>query len=97
MCRSSRPGEQVGTIARPPRPLPRPLVEALVWQYGWQPDFWLDAAEKGIERGDVHYAQGCLYQAMMAMVQTWCTRDRAWILNEKGAVALAGGLSQSLA
>ncbi|GMA14622.1 nucleotidyltransferase domain-containing protein [Deinococcus metallilatus] len=71
---------------------PQSLAEALERHYGWQPDFWLDAAEKGLKRGDRHYAQGCVYQVVMALVQTLCARERAWILNEKGAVALAGGL-----
>lgn len=28
----------------------------------------------------------------MAMVQTLCARERSWLLNEKGAVTLAGSL-----
>lgn len=71
---------------------PAALAEALERHYGWSPGFWLDGAEKGRTRGDLHHAQGCLYQAVMALVQTLCARDRAWILNEKGAVALAGAL-----
>ncbi|GAA5511470.1 hypothetical protein Dcar01_00180 [Deinococcus carri] len=71
---------------------PVSLAQALETHYGWQPDFWLDAAEKGLKRGDRHYAQGCVYQAVMALVQTLCARERAWLLNEKGAVALAGAL-----
>lgn len=74
---------------------PTPLAEALEQHYGWQPNFWLVSTEKGLRRGDVHYAQGCLYQAVMAMVQTLCARSRVWILNEKGAVMLAGGLTGS--
>ncbi|MEF2277771.1 nucleotidyltransferase domain-containing protein [Deinococcus sp. YIM 134068] len=68
---------------------PEPLAESLERHYGWQPNFWLDGAEKGLGRGDLHHAQGCVYQAVMAMVQTLCARERAWLLNEKGAVALA--------
>ncbi|WP_102128136.1 nucleotidyltransferase family protein [Deinococcus planocerae] len=71
---------------------PASLAQALEEHYAWQPGFWLDGAAKGLKRGDVHYAQGCLYQAVMAMVQTLGARGRAWILNEKGAVALAGAL-----
>lgn len=71
---------------------PAALAASLERHYGWQPGFWLDGAAKGLKRGDVHYAQGCLYQAVMAFVQTLCARERAWILNEKGAVALAGTL-----
>lgn len=71
---------------------PTALAESLERHYGWQPGFWLDGAAKGLKRGDVHYAQGCLYQAVSAMAQTLCARERVWILNEKGAVALAGAL-----
>ncbi|WP_216319633.1 nucleotidyltransferase domain-containing protein [Deinococcus aestuarii] len=71
---------------------PAPLAQALEGHYGWQPGFWLDGAVGGLKRGDVHDAQGRMYQAVMALVQTLCARERAWILNEKGAVALAGAL-----
>ena len=74
---------------------PAALAEALEGHYGWQPGFWLDGAEKGLKRGDVHSAQGFMYQAVMALVQTLCARERAWLLNEKGAVALAGSLSNA--
>lgn len=72
--------------AYPPR-----LAAALETQYGWAPEFWLDAAEKGLKRGDLHYAQGCAYQAVMAQVQVLCARAGVWLLNEKGALARAGG------
>lgn len=71
---------------------PASLAQALGEHYGWQAGFWLDGADKGLKRGDLHDAQGCAYQAVMALVQTLCARERAWLLNEKGAVALAGAL-----
>ncbi|GBF03865.1 nucleotidyltransferase [Deinococcus aerius] len=71
---------------------PAALAQSLERHYGWSPGFWLDAAAKGLKRGDVHYAQGCMYQAVMALVQVLCARGCAWLLNEKGAVALAGAL-----
>ena len=71
-------------------PYPEALRAALIAHYRWQPDFWLDGAAKGLGRGDVHWAQGCAYQAVMARVQTLCAGGRVWLTNEKGAVALAG-------
>lgn len=71
---------------------PAPLAQALGKHYGWQPDIWLYGMEKGLKRGDLHYAQGCAYQVVMALVQLLCARERVWLLNEKGAVALAGAL-----
>jgi len=71
---------------------PAALAEALEAVYSWHPALWLSGMEKGLKRGDLHYAQGCAYQAVMALVQLLCARERAWLLNEKGAVALAGAL-----
>ncbi|AWN22643.1 nucleotidyltransferase [Deinococcus irradiatisoli] len=71
---------------------PDALKAALERHYGWQPGFWLDAAAKGLQRGDLHYAQGCTYQAVMAAVQVLCARGGVWLTNEKGALALAAGV-----
>ncbi len=71
---------------------PAALQAALIQHYAWQPDFWLYGAAKGLGRGDVHYAQGCAYQAVMALVQTLCARGEVWLTNEKGAAALAGAV-----
>jgi len=73
-------------------PYPPALSAALQAQYGWQKSFWLDGAVKGESRGDVHYVQGCLYQAVMALVQELCAASGVWLLNEKGALARAAGL-----
>lgn len=72
---------------------PEALRDALTRHYGGQPGFWLDGAVKGLKRGDLHWAQGSAYQAVMALVQTLCARNRAWLTNEKGAVAVAGRLA----
>ena len=71
---------------------PAALKAALIAHYHWQPDFWLSSVAKGQKRGDVHYAQGCAYQVVMAMVQVICARGEVWLTNEKGAVALASGV-----
>ena len=71
---------------------PDALAHALEAHYGWQPGFWLDGADKGLRRGDVPHAGGCAYQAVMARVQVICARERCWLLNEKGALALASAL-----
>ena len=71
---------------------PTALKAALIAHYAWQPDFWLSGAAKGLGRGDLHYAHGNTYQAVMAMVQTLCARGEVWLTNEKGAVALAGAV-----
>lgn len=71
---------------------PAKLQASLIAAYGWQPEFWLHAATKALARGDVLYAQGCTYHAVMAMVQTLCARNQVWLANEKGSLILAGAV-----
>ncbi|PYE54840.1 nucleotidyltransferase domain-containing protein [Deinococcus yavapaiensis] len=68
------------------------LSEALLRQYAWQAEFWLAGALKARGRGDVHWLQGCAFQAVMAMVQTLCARHGVWLTNEKGAVSVAASV-----
>ncbi len=74
---------------------PPGLRAALSAHYGWQPDFWLYGAAKGQQRGDLHYAQGSAYQAVMAMVQLLCARGEVWLTNEKGALAQADAVADA--
>lgn len=74
-------------------PYPPALGVALQAHYGWQKSFWLEGAVKGEQRRDVHYVQGCLYQAVMAFVQELCAKSGVWLLNEKGALARAAAQS----
>jgi len=86
------PEGQLGRLRERLGGYPDALAQALAEHYGWQPGLWLGMAAKGQRRGDVHYAQGCLYQAVMARVQELAARERVWLLNEKGAVALVAAL-----
>ena len=89
------PAQRLASLKRRLDGYPDALQTALILHYGWQPNFWLDGAAKGLRRGDVHWVQGCAYQAVMALIQTLCARERVWLTNEKGAVAAAGRLSSA--
>lgn len=85
------PSEELARLKEQVRVYPPALASALQAHYGWQKGFWLDAAAKGLKRQDVHYAQGCAYQAVMALVQERAARLHLWLLNEKGSVERVGG------
>ena len=68
------PGGELAALKARLGSYPAALKAALIAHYAWQPDFWLYGAAKGLGRGDLHYAQGNTYQAVMAMVQTLCAR-----------------------
>lgn len=71
---------------------PPALSLALRNHYSWQKGFWLEVGLKGLKKGDVHYAEGCAYQAAMAFIQELCAIHEKWLLNEKGASLIAGKL-----
>ena len=60
--------------------------------YRWMKGFWLDAAAKGLKKGDRHYARGCTYAAVHALAEELCARHGVWLLNEKGALTRAAAL-----
>lgn len=75
-------------------PTPRALAAALVSRFGWEADFALANARKGLKREDVNYLGGCAFRAVSAMVQTVFAVNREYCLNEKGAVGLVDGLPE---
>lgn len=85
------PSGQLANLQARVKEYPPALSAALQAHYGWSKGFWLDAAGKGLKRNDLHYAQGCAYQAVMALVQERAARLHLWLLNEKGAVERVGG------
>ena len=89
------PDERLEALKARLSPYPEALQVALASYYEWQPSFWLDGAAKGLKRGDSTYAQGCTFQAVMAMVQTLCAHAGVWLTNEKGALALASAATSA--
>jgi hypothetical protein len=72
-------------------PYPLALRAALVARFGWEAGFSLENAAKGAGRGDVSYVAGCCFRAVACMMQALFALNEEYLLNEKGAVALAAG------
>lgn len=88
-------GDHSGRIAelqKQVRTYPPALSLALRNHYGWQKWFWLEVGQKGLKKGDLHYAEGCAYQAAMSFIQELCAIHETWLLNEKGASLIAARL-----
>ncbi|WP_411073800.1 nucleotidyltransferase domain-containing protein [Streptomyces sp. cmx-4-7] len=75
------------------RPHPEALRGALVENARWEAPFTLAGARKGAARGDSFYVAGCLFRAVGLLVHALHAHAGSWVLNEKGAVREAGGLS----
>ncbi len=74
---------------------PAALGEALVDGL-WEADFALRLARYGADGTDPTYAAGCLFRAVGVACHALHGRARRWLINEKGMVASAAGLSVAL-
>jgi hypothetical protein len=70
---------------------PEPLREALL-HAAWEAEFSVQVARKGAKRGDVLHVVLLLSRAVGVLTQALFAHARRWYLNEKGALATAGGL-----
>lgn len=88
----SDPDGQLAALQRQVATYPPALSAAMQSHYRWMKGFWLDAAAKGLKKGDRHYARGCTYAAVHALAEELCARHGVWLLNEKGALTRAAAL-----
>ena len=68
---------------------PDALRGTAVNRFGHEGRFFLRIAQKAAGRGDVTYVSGCAYRAAACLLQVVFAINGQWLLNEKGALALA--------
>ncbi|MHC5727059.1 MAG: hypothetical protein ACYTXY_23560, partial [Nostoc sp.] len=71
------------------KPYPVGLKHATIDTFAWEISFSLVVAKKAIARDDVVYAAGCCFRSVACMNQVLFTLNEDYLLNEKGAVAIA--------
>ncbi len=70
-------------------PYPVGLKQATIDTFAWEISFSLLVAKKAIARDDVVYAAGCCFRSVACMNQVLFALNEDYLLNEKGAIALA--------
>ncbi|MBN3943686.1 nucleotidyltransferase family protein [Nostoc sp. NMS9] len=65
------------------------LKQATIDTFAWEISFSLLVAKKAIARDDVVYAAGCCFRSVACMNQVLFALNEDYLLNEKGAMALA--------
>lgn len=70
-------------------PYPPQLKQATIDKFAWEISFSLVVAAKAVVRGDVAYAAGCCFRSVACMNQVLFALNETYLLNEKGAVAIA--------
>jgi hypothetical protein len=56
-------------------------------------EFLYNVGLYGLPRGDSNYTVGCCFRAITYLAQSLCALNERWVMNEKGAVALAAHLA----
>ncbi|MBD2743854.1 nucleotidyltransferase domain-containing protein [Coleofasciculus sp. FACHB-1120] len=74
-------------------PYPIQLEQATINTFAWEISFSLFIAQKAIARGDVAYAAGCCFRSVACMNQVLFALNEEYLLNEKGAVAVANNFA----
>jgi predicted nucleotidyltransferase len=74
-------------------PYPLQLQQATVNKFAWEISFSLFIAQKAVARSDVAYAAGCCFRSVTCMNQVLFALNEEYLLNEKGAVAIANGFA----
>jgi predicted nucleotidyltransferase len=70
-------------------PYPIGLQQATIDKFAWEISFSLLLAHKSVARGDVAYAAGCCFRSVACMNQVLFALNEDYLINEKGAVAIA--------
>jgi predicted nucleotidyltransferase len=70
-------------------PYPSQLKQATINKFAWEISFSLFIAGKAVAREDVAYAAGCCFRSLACMNQVLFALNEEYLLNEKGAVAVA--------
>jgi predicted nucleotidyltransferase len=71
------------------KPYPVQLKQATINTFAWEISFSLFVAKKAIARDDVAYAAGCCFRSVACINQVLFALNEDYLLNEKGAVAVA--------
>ena len=73
-------------------PYPPALGRALIDRFSWEIDFAAGNAAKAVSRNDRSYIAGSIFRALACAAQVIAAINGVYVMNEKGALRLAGAL-----
>jgi predicted nucleotidyltransferase len=87
------PGGVLAALKAKTIPYSTGLKQATVNKFAWEISFSLFVAQKAIARNDIAYAAGCCFRSVACMNQVLFALNEEYLLNEKGAVAVANSFA----
>ncbi|HET7477893.1 MAG TPA: hypothetical protein VFJ72_00115 [Rubrobacteraceae bacterium] len=76
-------------------PYPPCLKRTIVQKQLWEARFAVETCRKSAARGDAFYVAGCLFRCAACLAQTLFALNERYVINEKGAIEVAGSLAVS--
>jgi len=77
-------------------PYPDKLREALIGRFQWEILFSIENARTAVSKGDQAYISGCAFRSLACAAQVLFAVNRRFLINEKGALAVAARLPQTV-
>jgi hypothetical protein len=78
-------------------PYPEALREALIRRFQWEILFSIENARTAVPKGDETYIAGCGFRSLACAAQALFAVNRRYLINEKGALAVAARLPLTVA
>ncbi|WP_410768592.1 nucleotidyltransferase domain-containing protein [Fontibacillus sp. BL9] len=77
------------------RTIPYPVVfqKAIIQKFFWEATFSLENGHKGIYKNDLSYIAGCCFRSVACLNQVLFAMNETYLMNEKGATAIADSFS----
>lgn len=83
------PQDKVASLKARATPYPAPLRRAVLDTFLWEARFSVVIARKGGSRADISYVSGCCFRCVACLMQVLYALNKRYLLNEKGALAVA--------
>jgi predicted nucleotidyltransferase len=77
-------------------PYPDQLRRALIRRFQWEVLFSVENARTAVPKGDQAYIAGCAFRSLACAAQVLFAVNRRYLINEKGALAMAARLPQTV-
>lgn len=80
------PHGDIAALKATTQPYPEPLRDGIIQRFGWEAGFAAENAAIALKRGDATHIAGCVYRVVCCAAQTIHAVNRAYLINEKGAI-----------
>ena len=87
------PSGVIGQLKSKTIPYPFAFQQSIIQKFFWEASFSLENGQKGVYKKDLSYIAGCCFRSISCLNQVLFAINENFLMNEKGAVAIANSFS----